>query len=380
MALIKQKIGNLITPYNVSCNQKLSSDDISGVNREKEFFEPARQVGSDTTSYKIVPPGYFACNLMHVGRDVVLPIAYNSTTKDKIVSPAYTVFSLQNQNTINPYYLSMMMKSEEMDRYFWFFTDSSVRDGLSFSDFCAIELSLPPLDIQQKYVSIYKSMVANLKAYEHGLEDLKLACDGYIENLKKTAPIHKLGEYIELSDERNSDNQYGLNSVRGISIEKKFIPTKADMKDVNLSPYYVVKPGEYAYVSVTSRNGEKISLALNDSQDTYICSSSYIVFRCNKSLLDPRYLRIILGRAEFDRYARYNSWGSARETFDWPEMCEVQIPVPDISIQKSIVDIFSVYNKRKEIVEKLNEYIKTICPILIKGSIEEARKKESNEI
>ena len=375
MALTKQKIGSLIIPYNVACNQQLPASEISGVNREKEFFEPARQVGSDTTAYKVVPPGYFACNLMHVGRDVVLPIAYNSTLNRKIVSPAYTVFRLQNHNIIDPYFLSMMMKSEEMDRFFWFFTDSSVRDGLSFNDFCEIELSLPSIDIQQKYVNIYKAMVANLKAYENGLEDLKLTCDGYIENLKKTASLRKLGDYIQLSDERNSDNQYGLDSVRGISIEKKYIPTKADMNDVNLSPYYVVKPGEYAYVSVTSRNGEKISLALNDSLDTYICSSSYIVFRCNKSLLDPRYLRIIFGRAEFDRYARFNSWGSARETFDWPEMCEVQIPVPDISVQKSIVDIFSVYNKRKEIVEKMSAGIRLVCPILIKGAIEEARRK-----
>lgn len=372
MALTKQKIGDLITPYNATCNQQLSAELISGVNKEKDFFEPARQVGADTTSYKIVPSGYFACNLMHVGRDVVLPIAYNSTPKDKIVSPAYTVFSLKNQSAINPYYLSMMMKSEEMDRYFWFFTDSSVRDGLSFNDFCEIELSLPPIYIQQKYVNIYKAMVANLKAYERGLEDLKLTCDGYIENLKNTAPIHKLGEYIELSEERNTENLYGLDSVRGISIEKKFISTKADMDGVNLRPYYIVRPDYYAYVSVTSRNGEKISLALNDSSDTYICSSSYIVFKCNNALLNPKYLSIILGRAEFDRYARFNSWGSARETFDWPEMCNVEVPIPDISIQKSIADIYSVYNQRKRIAEKMRENIKSICPVLIQGAIREA--------
>ena len=372
MALTKQKIGDLITPYNATCNQQLSAELISGVNKEKDFFEPARQVGADTTSYKIVPSGYFACNLMHVGRDVVLPIAYNSTPKDKIVSPAYTVFSLKNQSAINPYYLSMMMKSEEMDRYFWFFTDSSVRDGLSFNDFCEIELSLPPINIQQKYVNIYKAMVANLKAYERGLEDLKLTCDGYIENLKNTAPIHKLGEYIELSEERNAENLYGLDSVRGISIEKKFISTKADMDGVNLRPYYIVKPDYYAYVSVTSRNGEKISLALNDSSNTYICSSSYIVFKCNNALLNPKFLNIILGRSEFDRYARFNSWGSARETFDWSEMCNVDVPIPDISIQKSIADIYSVYNQRKKIAEKMRENIKSICPVLIQGAIREA--------
>ena len=101
MSLIEQRIGDLITQYNETCNQQVTADEISGVNREKEFFEPARQVGSDTSSYKIVPPGYFACNLMHVGRDIVLPIAYNySTAKNKIVSPAYTVFFLNNHEIL----------------------------------------------------------------------------------------------------------------------------------------------------------------------------------------------------------------------------------------------------------------------------------------
>ena len=80
----------------------------------------------------------------------------------------------------------------------------------------------------------------------------------------------RLGDYIELSDERNSDGLYTLDNVRGISILKKFIPTKADMQDVSLSPYKLVKPGEFSYVTVTSRNGGKISLAINDYNETYL--------------------------------------------------------------------------------------------------------------
>ena len=81
---------------------------------------------------------------------------------------------------------------------------------------------------------------------------------------------------------------------------------------------------------------------------------------------------LFLTRDEFDRYARFNSWGSARETFDWSEMCNVEIPIPDISIQKSIAEIYSVYTQRKKINEQLKAQIKDICPILIKGSLEEA--------
>ena len=118
----------------------------------------------------------------------------------------------------------------------------------------------------------------------------------------------RLGDYIELRDERNSEGIYTLDNVRGISIEKKLIYTKADMKDVSLTPYKILKPKEFSYVSVTSRNGGKISLAINNTNRTYIVSSSYINFKCkDENLLKPEYLFLILSRSEFDRYSRFNS-------------------------------------------------------------------------
>lgn len=219
-------------------------------------------------------------------------------------------------------------------------------------------------------------MVANQQSYENGLEDLKLLCDGYIEDLRRKMLCEPIGKYLELVDARNEDLEYGLESVRGISIEKKFIETKADMKDVNLRPYLLIRPNDFAYVTVTSRNGEKISIAINDSESTYICSSSYIVFRSkDRERLLPQYLMLYFSRPEFNRYARFNSWGSARETFDWSEMKNVQIPIPDIKIQKAIAEIFTVYNTRKRINEQLKAQIKDICPILIRGSLEEGKAK-----
>ena len=109
---------------------------------------------------------------MHVGRDRVLPIAYNHSGKVKYVSPAYTIFALKEGCGVLDYYFFMMLKSEEQDRYFWFHADASVRDGLPWSDFCDIEISVPGLSTQQKYVDIYKAMVANQQSYERGLEDL----------------------------------------------------------------------------------------------------------------------------------------------------------------------------------------------------------------
>ena len=215
-------------------------------------------------------------------------------------------------------------------------------------------------------------MLTNQHSYERGLEDLKLVCDGYIEDLRHRLPTQQIGAYITQSDAHN-DGSFDVSQVRGLSIAKEIIPTKANMTGVPLYSYKVLPPHNLAYVPVTSRNGGKITLAMNHTNDTYIVSSSYIVFHTDESRLLPAYLMLFFSRDEFDRYARFNSWGSARETFTFDDMCDVKIPLPDIAIQKSIAEIFTSYKNRKAINEKLKTRIKSICPILIKGSLNEGR-------
>jgi len=176
----------------------------------------------------------------------------------------------------------------------------------------------------------------------------------------------RLGDYIELSDERNSDGVFKLDKVRGISILKKLIPTKANMQDVSLSPYKLLKPREFSYVTVTSRNGGKISLAINDFDETFIVSSSYLVFKSkNTEELLPEYLFLLLSRTEFDRFSRFNSWGSARETFDWSEFCRIQIPLPDIDIQQELVDTYNGLKALAEQNEALIEPLTQACQAYI---------------
>lgn len=238
---------------------------------------------------------------------------------------------------------------------------------------CNLTINLPPYPVQQKYVDIYNAMLANQQSYEHGLADLKLVCDAYIENLgKKTVP-EKIGRYLIPCDDRNEIG-LSVDFVRGLSVSKQVITTKANMNGVSLSNYKLFPPKAIAYVSDTSRRGDKMSLGFNDSENTYLVSSISTVFKTNEEHLLPEYLMLFFCRDEFDRYARFHSWGSARETFDWDEMCCVEIPVPDIKIQQDIVDIFKAYNARKEIAEKLKAQIQNICPILIKGSIEEGMR------
>lgn len=186
-----------------------------------------------------------------------------------------------------------------------------------------------------------------------------------------------IGPYIEQCDDRNSKGDFDTDAVRGLSISKQLIETKANLDGVNLCNYKVIAPGAVAYVPVTSRNGEKISIALNESNETNITSAINTVFRVKKSAeqkLLPGYLMLFFGRSEFDRYARFNSWGSARETFDWAEMCDVCIPLPDIAVQRYAVELYQAWRTRLAINERLKSQLKDICPILIRGSIEEASR------
>lgn len=373
MSLTKYKLGELIEKYDEKCGEpNLTEFDVSGINREKEFFEPSKQVGKNTENYKCVPVEFFATNLMHVGRDIVLPIAFNHSKSNKIVSPAYTIFKIKNSNKVLNEFLFMYFNSKEKDRYFWFFTDASIRDGLSWEDFCDIEINLPSIEIQKKYVAIYQAMLKNQQAYEEGLEDLKLACDGTLDNLRKKFSNEKLKNYISRRNEKNTDNK--IKNVKGVSTSKEFREPTSKVNKDKLSNYKIVKPKEISFVQ-TTHNEKVFAYAFNNTDEDIVVTSVNEVFSTSKDLL-PEYLSMFFNRKEFDRYARFHSWGSARETFTWEDMCEVQIPIPPLEIQKSIANIYKVYTERKEINEKLKEQIKSICPILIKGAIKEAGRRE----
>lgn len=162
-----------------------------------------------------------------------------------------------------------------------------------------------------------------------------------------------LGNYIRLVDERNRD--LSVTKLLGVSISKKFIPSIANIVGTDLSNYKIVRTGQFAYGPVTSRNGEKVSIAYLDEEDCII-SSSYTVFEVeNKKELDPEYLMLWFSRPEFDRYARYKSHGSVREIFDWNELCMVELPVPDIEKQRKIVKAYKTITDRIALKQKIND-------------------------
>jgi len=366
-----KRIGECIRIIN-NRNKDLATTNLLGVNIYKNFMPSvANSSGLDLSKYKLIQNGQFATNLMHVNRDEVLPVALFQSNDTAIVSPAYTTFEVLNENELLPEFLMMEFQRPEFDRRAWTYCDSSVRGGLDWNRFCDIEIPIPDIDEQRKYVALYKGLLKNQKTYENSMADLQLICNTYIENLIKSQKPKVLGEYIEQSDERNNDLQ--VSFLQGVSTNKVLIETKANTNGLSFRNYKVVRTGEFVYVADTSRRGDKIALAMN-SAGPCIVSAIYTVFRVVKnSELLPEYLYLWFARPEFDRYARFHSWGSARETFDWSDMCNVKLPIPNIKIQEAIVTIYHTLETRKRINEQLKNTIKPLCPVLMQGVIEQLK-------
>ena len=373
MGLKKYKLGDLIEEIDRK-NDMLKYDIsfVRGISNAKEITETKAEVDETViTKFYIIMPGEFIYNPRTTRMGEKVGLGYNNTGSPFIFSFNNIAFRIKQtaKNLLLPDYLYMFYNRSEFDRYAMIHSWGSATELFSFDEMCDIDIDLPDLPTQQKYVDIYKAMVANQQSYERGLENLKLVCDGYIEDLRRNMTCEKIGPYLIESDRRN-DIGLTVESVRGISTNKELIFTKADMNGVGVDSYKVVEPGQIVYVPDTSRRGEKISLGYNNSRESFLVSSIYTVFGTNIEHLIPKYLMLFLTRTEFDRYARFNSWGSARETFDWDEMCNIKIPIPDIKIQKAITEIYDVCSTRKKINEQLKAQIKKICPILIKGSLE----------
>nr|WP_308667801.1 restriction endonuclease subunit S [uncultured Allisonella sp.] len=163
----------------------------------------------------------------------------------------------------------------------------------------------------------------------------------------------KLGSFIRQVDVRNRD--LAVNRLLGVSITKKFIESKANTVGTDFHSYKVVHRGQFAYGPVTSRNGDKVSIALL-VEDECIISSSYSVFEIiDQHQLIPEYLMLWFSRPEFDRYARYKSHGSVREIFDWDQMCNVELPVPSYEEQLEIVNNYRTISERIELKKKIND-------------------------
>lgn len=370
MKLTKYKLGSLLEPVDERNN--LGIREFYGVNIDKEFMPTAANTtGLDESKYKLMRRNRFVYSGMQTGRDECIRISMYNHDAPILVSPAYITFEVKSKDLLIPEYLFMYFLSKEKDRYGAFCSDGSIRSNLDWDTFCDIEIMLPPISIQQKYVDIYNAMLTNQQCYEKGLDDLRLAFEVLLEQQKYESNRKQIGELLNEVDCRNSDKKF--SNIQGININKLFIPSVANIKNVDLSKYKIVKRGQFAFSGMQTGRDECIRIALSDCDIPFIISPAYSVLECIDTTVLPEYIYLWFMRKQVDRLGGFMSDGSIRTNLDMDRFFEIEIPIPNIYVQHSIVDIYKAYNIRKEINEKLKAQLKDICPILIKGSIEEAK-------
>ena len=341
---------------------------LRGVSTRKVLIESvANMSGVSLHNYKIVDSNQFVYVADTSRRAEKIGLALNDS-EPCIVSSIYTTFEVKDKSELIPEYLFIWFNRPEFDRYTRFNSWGSARETFNWDDMCDVRLPIPDVETQKKYVALYKGLLNNQKVYENSLEDLQLICDTYIEDLIKTEEPKTLGDYIERTDKRNTDDS--IKEVRGMSTKKQFRVAQSRVNTKQLTNYRVVKTNEFAYVPTTD-TWKVLAVALSDFNFPIVVSPIYVTFKSkNINQLLPEYLFLFLRRTEFDRYARFHSWGSARETFNWDDMCKVKLPVPDIKIQEAIVTIYHTLETRKRINEQLKASIKPLCPVLMRGVIE----------
>ena len=371
MGLIKIRLGDYIERSTVNNSDlKYGIDFIAGVNNQGVFTVPKGNTeGVDLKPYKIVNNGAFVYNPTRLDLG---SIAYRMEDLC-IVSHLYIVFYLteEGKKIIDPLWLFIYFRRLEFCREVTFRNFGSQGPEFNFSDMSDIIIHLPDIDIQRKFVAVYNAMLANQKMYECGLDDLKLVCDAYIEDLRRKIPCEAIGSFIEERNEKNIDNVITL--FQGVNVDHVFTEPKRVAEDSENGS--VVRTGQFAFNKVMKAHNTKLPIALREGPDCVV-SNSYQVFEVtNTSKLLPKYLLLWFNREETQRYAGFVSFGTTRDIFTFEDMKEISIPLPDNIIQQSVVNIFSCYQSRYNINEKLKSQIKDICPIIIKGSIEEAQKR-----
>lgn len=344
-----------------SCNYP-----VIGINRDKTFMPTVANLdGVDIAKYKIVSKGMFVFSGMQTGRDICIRIGLYDKDQPALISPAYTTFFINKENDVLPEYFFMYFNRDESDRYGWFISDSSVRANLDWPRFLDILIPLPSVVEQQKVVNAWRAFREIKEQNEAKAAPLMQLCQSYIQELKHKYPMQELGPYIQECNERN----YILQSkdVRGISTEKEFRVPQSRVDLDKLDNYKLVYYNQFVFVPTTD-TWKCLAICLN-KESFIVVSPIYCVFSVDEKKIIPEYLHLYCRRTEIDRYARFHSWGSARENFNFTDMQKLSIPLPPIEVQQAIVNIYKCANEAKQIADQADRLSRKVCPALLQHVI-----------
>ena len=347
---------------------------VVGLSTAKQIIETKANLdGVSMTSYKLLPPRHFAYVPDTSRRGEKMSLGYNTTEETFLVSSISVVFRVSDTANLNSDYLYMYFNRPEFDRYARFNSWGSAREAFSWDDMCDISIDLPPLPVQEKVVAVYNAMLANQRAYESGLEDLNMAIAASIEEFKHTAPRVAVGRLLEEIDTRNRDN--AISNVQVININKEFMPSVANLSTTDLTKYKVIRKNQFAYSAMQTGRDECIRIALFHEDEPVIISPAYSVLQVKaeseyEALAE--YIMLWFSRSESDRYGWFISDSSIRASLELARFYEIEIPLPSLEKQQAVVNFYNARHLIMKNITTVGNMLKELCPILIKGSLEEA--------
>jgi type I restriction enzyme S subunit len=347
---------------------------VVGLSTAKQIIETKANLdGVSMTSYKLLPPRHFAYVPDTSRRGEKMSLGYNTTEETFLVSSISVVFRVSDTANLNSDYLYMYFNRPEFDRYARFNSWGSAREAFSWDDMCDISIDLPPLPVQEKVVAVYNAMLANQRAYESGLENLNMAIAASIEEFKHTAPRVAVGRLLEEIDTRNRDN--AISNVQGININKEFMPSVANLSTTDLTKYKVIRKNQFAYSAMQTGRDECIRIALFHEDEPVIISPAYSVLQVKaeseyEALAE--YIMLWFSRSESDRYGWFISDSSIRASLELARFYEIEIPLPSLEKQQAVVNFYNARHLIMKNITTVGNMLKELCPILIKGSLEEA--------
>lgn len=359
---------------------KYGLDDIRGVSNTKQMMPTkANMEGRDLSTFQVLMPGEFIFNRRTTRNGERIGLGYNMDDRAYIFTEDYVSFAVKEG--LLPTYLYLFFCRDEFDRYVRYHSWGSATEFFNWEEMCEVKIPLPFIDDepdmkgQQEVVDAWQGLRKMKEQNEQLAAPLFQLCRSYMENLKRDNEYVEIGKYIKNIDNRNLDLKLKEDSVVGLSTSKVIIETKANLEGVNLSGYKIMIPYSFAYVCDTSRRGDKVSLAMNNSEKDLLVSSISEVFITDERL-NPHFLLLWFKRPEFDRYARFHSWGSAREAFSYEDMEKVKIPLPDLATQQAIVNIYHCAEEAKRIAAEADKLSREICPALVQHIIHEAETND----
>lgn len=364
------KLGELIVECDLrNSDNNYTLNDLKGISIEKKFIETkANMDGVSLTSYKIVKPKWISFVPVTSRNGNKISLAFNDTKNTFIVSSAYTVFAVKNEDVLDASYLFLMLQRSEFDRIARFNSWGSARETYMFNDLGRYAIPLPAIEVQREYVAAYRSLQQLAEQNEALAAPLQDACNAFLAKISTQYKKVLLEDYLIEQTQNNSSNYYGEESARGVNTLKEIQLCKRLGESLN--SYKIVNPGQIVFnanIKLT-KTTEKFAVAMLKEDKPCIVSNFYVVFDIKEELkqyLLPQFLFLFLIRDDFARYIKFICCSSVRDRFSFTDLCNVKIPIPPIEVQRSIVALYNCAEEARAIAKEAREQLKILAPAMV---------------